>query len=337
MQQIYEGYEQMVKKHLNPTKIDFIKCVVEGCLLQVRNTNTVDIPDLVEAWSIDILAKDSKNVVIFLRGIQDNDPISFLHAKRIKKLRNGELRVLIGSSYFIADRKAFDDIMRTANFPFTNVKDDNKVPKVGPSTKSLMLKWSEDFWPLIWRGNPNDQVLNDYVFDMDLISDVLHKISEHSQAIKSKDEGRLPVVSAFVNPLDGKILISVDHRHDDSPLDHSIMKGIQMVADEEQQRRERAAGHCLLETDNREDTYLCLNFDVYTTHEPCSMCSMALIHSRVKRCIFVKPMTITGSLRPASGDGYCMHSNKDLNSKYEVFQWVGEELDIPDVQADICC
>ncbi|QEU59538.1 Tad3 [Kluyveromyces lactis] len=327
----------MVKKHLNPTKIDFIKCIVEDCLWQIRDTKNVDVPDLVEAWSIDVRPRESKSVIPFVRGIQDNDPVSFLHVKRIKKLDNDTLRVLIGSKEYIPDRSTFDNMLKGVIFQYDNVKDDNKVPKVGPSTKSLMLKWSEQYWPLIWRGNPNDQILNDYIFDMTEIRSLLTKIAEESRAIRDLNTMQLPIVSAFVNPNSGKIIISKDYRHSGSPLDHSIMVGINQVAKQEQERRDRVQNGTASEEDiHQGETYLCLDFDVYTSHEPCSMCSMALIHSRVKRCIFINPMSVSGALKPDSGDGYCMHSNKDLNSKYEVFQWVGEELEVPGIDSTVC-
>lgn len=36
----------MVKKALNPLKIDFKKCIIEDRLLQIRNENNVDEPEL---------------------------------------------------------------------------------------------------------------------------------------------------------------------------------------------------------------------------------------------------------------------------------------------------
>lgn len=217
-------------------------------------------------------------------------------------------------------------------FKYSNLKSSDKIPREAAPTKELMQKWSDEYWPLVWRGNPNNQILNDCTFDLALIDEIIKIISKRSCEEQEKGN-KMPVVSAFVDPLNtSNVVYSTDSRNSPGalPLDHSILNGINDVAENLTTRK--------AENPSVEDEgYLCLGFDVYTTHEPCSMCAMALIHSRIKRCIFIKAMNTTGALRPNSGDGYCMHSNRLLNSKYEVFQWIGEDYGVAVVDNSECC
>lgn len=64
--------------------------------------------------------------------------------------------------------------------------------------------------------------------------------------------------------------------------------------------------------------YLCTGYSIYLLNEPCLMCSMALIHSRVKRVFYHHQQRQRGGL----GSMTKLHTNKNLNHRYEAFHVV---------------
>jgi tRNA-specific adenosine deaminase 3 len=82
--------------------------------------------------------------------------------------------------------------------------------------------------------------------------------------------------------------------------------------------------------------YLCLQLEMYTTHEPCVMCSMALLHSRFGRVVFAREMPQTGGLvvdrKNSSLDAsvdlrYGLFWRQELNWKFLCWQYSHNEKD----------
>lgn len=83
--------------------------------------------------------------------------------------------------------------------------------------------------------------------------------------------------------------------------------------------------------------YLCVDLEIYISHEPCVMCSMAILHSRFGRCVFGRRMPLTGAMtadadiEETSGElsstgaqttlGYGLFWRPELNWKFLAWQW----------------
>lgn len=79
--------------------------------------------------------------------------------------------------------------------------------------------------------------------------------------------------------------------------------------------------------------YLCAGLDVYMTHEPCVMCAMAMLHSRVRRCVFGRRVPATGGMTADSVGGRkgleqgIFWRPAELNWKFLAWEWVEENGD----------
>ncbi|CCW62855.1 unnamed protein product [Phytomonas sp. EM1] len=63
--------------------------------------------------------------------------------------------------------------------------------------------------------------------------------------------------------------------------------------------------------------YLANNLDLYVSHEPCAMCAMALVHSRIARVFYCFPNRVDGGL----GSVHAIHGIPSLNHHFRVYHF----------------
>jgi tRNA-specific adenosine deaminase 3 len=72
---------------------------------------------------------------------------------------------------------------------------------------------------------------------------------------------------------------------------------------------------------NNGDGYLCHGLEIYCSHEPCVMCSMAIVHSRFGKIVFARRMRETGGLCADGQLGHGLFWRKELNWTMLAWQW----------------
>ncbi|KAJ3176474.1 adenosine deaminase, tRNA-specific 3 [Irineochytrium annulatum] len=141
------------------------------------------------------------------------------------------------------------------------------------------------------------------------------------------------------------------------PLQHAVMNGIAMVAKRELERRtemntvvtaaddasddarrkrkfsgggvDEGGGESSETSGAGQEGYLCIGFDAFVSREPCAMCAMALVHSRVRRVFFLDGEGLGGT--GVSADGTTprlprsfmdkrLHCHPLLNHQFKVFR-----------------
>lgn len=75
--------------------------------------------------------------------------------------------------------------------------------------------------------------------------------------------------------------------------------------------------------------YLLTGLTLFITHEPCIMCSMALLHSRVKEVIYLYSMQSTGGC----GSVVCLPTLPGVNHRFGISKW--KEAEFPTHSEDL--
>lgn len=312
-----------------PSNVDLENSSIGGVLKQIRKGNEyvgLDyVPKMTLVWVCSISPSQTKNMVTFIeKYIRPVDESDFTHAKRFMKITEDLrvlLRVLLCSTKvpYIEDellqllRQNFDESFEKIEL--------YKIPAERPMTKEQALKWSAEYWPLSWKGNPNHQDLITARFDLEREHAIIKKLINTAGESKGFPVGTI-LADRDATTGEIKILhIATDNRQH-HPLHHSVMNVIGQCAEAEREKRKDG---------NTKLGYLCHELLVYTTHEPCAMCAMALVHSRIGRLIYVWPHVQGGiELSHFIGD------RTDLNWTFEIWRWIGPgsetTLQMPETQ-----
>lgn len=206
-----------------------------------------------------------------------------------------------------------------------------QVPVCPPLTRA-QYEEAASHWPVSFHENKRiSRALSGCLFSpLEKVAMQSHMEAAIKAAKQGARQGMEPVGAVVVDPATGRVLaVGHDCRNGFNPLLHAVMVCIDLVAygqgggaysyqdfpacisfqGDDSSARSSPSGDGL--------PYICTGYDMYLTREPCTMCAMALVHSRIERVFYGVP-----SPHGALGTNYHIHSRKDLNHRYEVFRGI---------------
>ena len=147
---------------------------------------------------------------------------------------------------------------------------------------------------------------------------------------------QLPIAAYVPVPIEGEGSYSQSFTAHDTrksthhPLRHAVINVTRQIADHSSSTRSTSTPPdndvSLPTSPNAENGvhYLLTGLTLFITHEPCIMCSMALLHSRVKEIVYLYPMTATGGC----GSVACLPTLQGVNHRFHIFRWRAEDYPI---------
>ena len=169
------------------------------------------------------------------------------------------------------------------------------APERGAVTRDQFEAWL-DMWPVLLKVKTDRKVE-----DGEEQGEMAWEVRECCTLVAGGNTNGLPIAAMLVDPATRTIVAQATDARSSHPLHHAIMVCVNAFA---------AVS---------EGGYLCAGLDMVTTHEPCSMCAMACVHSRVRRLVYVHSMERTGWIEDRVGRcGLGWH--KGLNHRFLTFK-----------------
>lgn len=295
--------------------------------------------EMIEAFAAPIV--DKKETSRLLRELSGLYPLNGLqHIKRVRAVKEKgsphPLEVLV---CLVGDAPNAKVVSIDSLLPSDGVRRDGlgepfvvKVPARPPLTRP-QFELASKHWPTSFHEDKQVTVaLRGELFSQPQKARMHTYMTSAVTAAKAGFKLGMEAVGAVVVDPATETIVAVGHDcRGEHPLHHAVMVCIDLVA------RSQGGGcysfdrypACRFTSPNSDTVqrvpgaesgsqpYICTGYDLYVTREPCVMCAMALVHSRIS-CVFYG----TASADGAVGSVYKIHQRKDLNHHFEVYKGV---------------
>lgn len=168
------------------------------------------------------------------------------------------------------------------------------IPQCAPLTVNQVKLWSQRYWPVCFSSKQAAPPTLAAEFPQ-------QELAKLEQWITQSNKFAVQIIDPRTNMC---LANAIAIHETPQGIAHPIMLALDAAAKVVQQST------CA-------DDYLCTGMDVFLLHEPCVMCAMALLHSRVGRVFFRFANEESGALRSKCR----LHTLPSINHRYRVFQY----------------
>ncbi|KAJ7134532.1 cytidine deaminase-like protein [Mycena epipterygia] len=290
---------------------------------------TADTIRTVQAWAVDVPEPQSIGPMLKWLRRSELDASELGHLKRVRK--QGDK-----STFLLSVSPEPPSLPQDINLPAPFLITVPASAAVTPTSLSLKtVLWPTTYAPRR-KGEVEDWSQGKARWAWEAMRVVVQEAS------RWRDKGELPIAAYVPAPYEapeGASASTAFIAHDTRqsavhPLRHAVMNVIRHIADHRASLDVEPPLQPELPPDGdspRNGTnYLLTSQILFTTHEPCIMCSMALLHSRVKEVVYLYPMAKTGGC----GGAICLPTLPGVNHRFSICQWKGEIMQEAGLQLD---
>lgn len=235
-------------------------------------------------YAVQVPAKDAEKTI---RRLNEQYPVEELrHLKRIRRLPAEDPKLV---ELIVGFAETHDAAELGADLGLEVLE--CRVPSVGPACREQYDAFNA-VWPVVFHQSMLEKQARE---DLAVLERVYARFSDMVA----------PKRCLIVDPDTAAVVGHADADPDPGhPLNHDVLQAIEHVASRARAKLFPPA------------QYLCTGFVVLLAEEPCFMCAMALVHSRVRAVVFVQ--------REPRRGAYCSQTDcswvRSCNHRYQIYQ-----------------